>query len=668
MGLTERIYDWGQSGQTVTPAACRVSPALSGFRSGNAADDWLKNGEIVLYLHNTISPIMASFKKIFSFVAAAFICFSATCGAQNRNVLPQYPQMLNELYQKADAAALYDGGTKPLIGVSVSNSMKATCTRAIELAGGVPVIIPETSDGNLISRTLDMLDGLMMSGGADVNPGYYGEEILDECGRIDDIRDTYELILLKKAIDRNIPIFGVCRGLQIINVAMGGTLYQDIPSQKPSEVIHRQEEDGMVPSHEVDIISDTELQKILGTDRLAVNSFHHQGIKDVAPGLRISAYSTDSIPEAIEAYPVKSILAVQWHPEINASRGDSTSQKLFEHFVRKASTFARAKEIHSRILSVDTHTDAPLRWLRGMKMGERTTAQVSIPKMQEGKLDAQFMAAYLGQGELTDEAHAQAVKKCQELIDSIYEQAEEYSDYVGIAVTEAEAWNLKAQGKKALFIGIENGYGIGKDLKNIRRFYDQGVNYITLCHSYDNAICHSSTHTEDENLGLTDFGKKVVKEMNRVGMVIDLSHASIGAFRDVMKYSKLPVMCSHTGAKDVYFHNRNINDDQLRALAKNGGVIQVCIFASYMGKDRTKTDVMDVVDHIDHCVKVAGIDHVGIGSDFDGGGGVIGCNGDNDMIQITVKLLEMGYSEEDLAKIWGGNFFRVLETNRKAGR
>ena len=562
---------------------------------------------------------------------------------------------------------------KPLIGITcntkvleaegikdIVNSGQGSFVDIVEKAGGIPVLLPILSKETL-NEYLERLDGIIITGGDDVEPSLYHEERKEYCGSSDLKRDEQDPVIIQYCVDHQKPILCICRGIQILNVTLGGTLYQDIYQELQTTMKHNQ-------PHTITIKEDSVLYSIFNEQQIQINSFHHQGIKDVAPGLRISAYSTDSIPEAIEAYPVKSILAVQWHPEINASRGDSTSQKLFEHFVRKASTFARAKEIHSRILSVDTHTDAPLRWLRGMKMGERTTAQVSIPKMQEGKLDAQFMAAYLGQGELTDEAHAQAVKKCQELIDSIYEQAEEYSDYVGIAVTEAEAWNLKAQGKKALFIGIENGYGIGKDLKNIRRFYDQGVNYITLCHSYDNAICHSSTHTEDENLGLTDFGKKVVKEMNRVGMVIDLSHASIGTFWDVMKYSKLPVMCSHTGAKDVYFHNRNINDDQLRALAKNGGVIQVCIFASYMGKDRTKTDVMDVVDHIDHCVKVAGIDHVGIGSDFDGGGGVIGCNGDNDMIQITVKLLEMGYSEEDLAKIWGGNFFRVLETNRKAGR
>ncbi|MCF0159738.1 MAG: membrane dipeptidase [Bacteroidaceae bacterium] len=584
---------------------------------------------------------------------------------QRRNMPEIYSPRLKQFYQIVDSTSFLNNDRKPLIGVSVTSSMKGTCTRSIELAGGIPVIIPASSDPILMNQTLDLLDGLMMSGGEDIHPEYYGDTIQAACGKIDEKRDYYELMILKKAIDRNIPVIGVCRGMQIINVAMGGSLYQDLPTEKPSEIKHAQYENSLVPAHEVTLLPNTEVSRIFGQQMMGVNSRHHQAVKKLAPGLKITAWSTDSIPEAVEAYPAKSIMAVQWHPEINAAAGDKEALKFFTTFVERAKTFAKAKAIHSRIMSIDTHTDAPMGWSRGYALGDRKSNQVNIPKMIEGHLDAQFLAAFLGQGERDDASLQKAVDKCQTLLNSIHEQVAKYPDYAGIARTEAEARALKAQGKRAFFIGIENGYGIGKDLKNIKRFYDQGANYITLCHSYDNDICHSSTNTEDENLGLTDFGKKVVKEMNRVGMLIDLSHASMGTFWDVIKLSKQPVFCSHSGAKDVFFHNRNLNDDQLRALAKNGGVIQICIFASYMGADRNKTNVEDVVDHIDHCVKVAGIDHVGIGSDFDGGGGVIGCNGDNDMIQITVKLLERGYTEEQLEKIWAGNFFRVLNAVRK---
>lgn len=589
--------------------------------------------------------------------------------AQRNNAPEIYSPKLKQFYQAADSLVILNRDHKPVIGVSVSNTMKATCTRSIELAGGIPFIIPATTDVTLIDQTLSLLDGLLMSGGEDINPTYYGEDPIEQCGKSNDARDEYELLLLKKALDHNLPILGICRGLQLINVAMGGKLYQDLPTQHPSDIKHAVFDSGSAPVHEIGIEAGSLTAQLLNTNKYGVNSRHHQGIKELAPELKITAWSLpDSVPEAIEAYPIRPIMGVQFHPELNAAEGDTTCLHLFEHLVVQASLFAEAKDIHSRILSVDTHCDTPMSFSRGGSVGLRNRQQVSIPKMKEGFLDAQFLAAFLSQKELDDASMKAAVEKCQGIINDIYVDVAKYPDYCGIAVTEEDAIQLKAEGKKAFFIGIENGYGIGNDLGNIKKYYDQGVNYMTLCHSYDNAICNSSTNTADENKGLTEFGKKVVKEMNRVGMVIDLSHASMGTFWDVMKYSKMPVVCTHSGAKDVYFHNRNLNDDQLRALAKNGGVIQICIFASYMSPDRTKTSIDDVVAHIDHCVKVAGIDHVGIGSDFDGGGGVLGCKGSNDMIRITVKLLEKGYTEDMIRKIWGANFFRVLNTCRAAGK
>lgn len=605
--------------------------------------------------------------KNFVLLLTCLVSFSAF--AQRRNAPKIYSPKLEAFYQAADAGSVLNRDQKPLIGVSVSNTMKGTCTRSIELAGGIPVIIPETPDVLLIEQTLSMLDGILMSGGEDINPAYYGEEKAEKCEEINDARDTYELLLLKKAMDRNIPVMGICRGMQLINVAMGGTLYQDIPTEKPSDVTHRQLSDFLNPAHDVTLVPNTEVAKIFGKEKFGVNSRHHQGIKKLAPGLKITAWSTDSIPEAIEAYPGKNVMAVQWHPELNAATGEEFSLQYFTSLVGRAKLFAQAKDIHSRILSVDTHCDTPMGFARGGSLAVRTDRQqVSIPKMKEGFLDAQFLAAFLSQGKLDEESSKAAVERCQKIIENIYTETAKYPEYCGVAVTEEDALRLKAEGKKAFFIGIENGYGIGNDLSNIKKYFDQGVNYMTLCHSYDNAICNSSTNTADENKGLTAFGKKVVKEMNKVGMVIDLSHASMGTFWDVMKESKMPVVCTHSGAKDVFFHNRNLNDDQLRALAKNGGVIQVCIFASYMTADASKTSIDDVVAHIDHCVKVAGIDHVGVGSDFDGGGGVIGCRGSNDMIMITVKLLEKGYTEQDLKKIWGGNFFRVMNKCRSVAK
>lgn len=599
--------------------------------------------------------------------AAVSVVFTQNASAQRQSASPYGPK-LTEYYNSIDARAEIHASGKPVIGVSVTSTTKNTCTRSIELAGGIPVILALTEDPAVMDDMLDGLDGLMFSGGEDIDPSWYEAEKSEKCGNANQARDLFELMLFKKATDRNIPILGVCRGQQLINVAMGGTLYQDLPSEKPSDIKHGVYENSFVPAHDISIEAGSLLSELLGATRYGVNSRHHQAIDKLASGLKATAWSPDGVIEAVEAYPVNQIMAVQFHPELNSAAGDTVQLRIFRHFVSQAALFAKAKDIHSRILSVDTHCDTPMSFSRGGSVATRTRQQVSIPKMQEGWLDAQYLAAFLSQKDENEESLAKAVEDCDKIIKSIYDEVGAHSEACGIAVTMQDALDLKAQGKKAFFIGIENGFGIGGDISNIRRYRDLGVGYMTLCHSYDNMICNSSTNTKDENAGLTDFGKKVVKEMNKVGMVIDLSHTSMGTFWDVMKYSKLPVVCTHSGAKDVYFHNRNLNDDQLRALAANGGVIQVCIFASYMTADASKTDIDDVVAHIDHCVKVAGIDHVGVGSDFDGGGGVLGLNGSNNMIRITEKLIEKGYSEQDIAKIWGGNFFRVLAANQAAAK
>jgi microsomal dipeptidase-like Zn-dependent dipeptidase len=413
------------------------------------------------------------------------------------------------------------------------------------------------------------------------------------------------------------------------------------------------------------VVKGSTIHQILGQDEIQVNTFHHQAIKKLAPELKIVGWANDSVPEMIEAFPNRQIFGVQFHPEIFTNAGDKLLSKLFAFLVKRAEVFQKAKDIHTRILSVDTHTDTPLWFRGGYSVGLRKNNQVNIQKMEEGKLDAQFLAAFLGQKERDDASLQKAVEDCHKLIEGIHAEVAKYKESCGIALTEADAWRLKAEGKKAFFIGIENGYGIGKDIKNIKKFKDMGVNYITLCHSYDNDICNSSTNTADASKGLTDFGRKVVKEMNKQGVLIDLSHASEGTFWDVMKYSKDPVFASHSGVKALCSSDRNLTDDQLRALAKNGGVIQICIFRRYQNERPQEACLVDVVNHIDHAVKVAGIDHVGIGSDFDGGGGLMGCNGDNDMINITVMLLDRGYTEEDIRKIWGGNFFRILNEVRK---
>lgn len=588
--------------------------------------------------------------------------------AQRKRVSPYAPK-LEQLYNQIDASQSPSVARKPLIGISLGysekkNSVNTSYVNSVLINGGVPYLIPVTDDVEVLRQIVSGLDGIVFTGGEDFEPAYYGADAHEKLGEVNVTRDTYDLTLFKLAFDRNIPILGVCRGLQLINIGMGGTLYQDLPSEQPSDINHRQEVDSKIPTHSVSIVKGSLMHQILGKDEIRVNTLHHQAIQKLAPELKIVGWADDRVPEMIEAFPNRQILGVQFHPEVFTNAGDTLFSKLFGFLVKRAEVFQKAKDIHTRILSLDTHTDTPLWFRGGYSVGLRKNNQVSIQKMVEGKLDAQFLAAFLGQKEQDDASLQKAVEQCHTLIESIHSEIGKYKDYCGIALTEEDAWRLKAEGKKAFFIGIENGYGIGKDIKNIRKYKDMGVNYITLCHSYDNDICNSSTHTEDAKKGLTAFGRKVVKEMNKVGMLIDLSHASEGTFWDVMKYSKDPVFASHSGVKALCNSDRNLTDDQLRALAKNGGVIQICIFKRYQNERPDEASVVDVVRHIDHAVKVAGIDHVGIGSDFDGGGGLLGCNGDNDMINITVKLLDMGYSEEDIRKIWGGNFFRILNEVR----
>ena len=604
-------------------------------------------------------------KKLFLTMLAALALMTGAKAQTPGSVLPDLKQ-LNALTDSLDVNLR--AAHSPLIGLSASindkgySMVSATYINSIVKAGGTPVILPAVTDGQTLRSAVAQLDGLILVGGADVNPLWYGENPIQPLGGVDPQRDLYELKLIKLASDRNIPILGICRGCQLLNVAFGGTLYQDIPSQRrDNHIKHQQTLPSHYGSHVAYLKPGSPLVEILGKDTLAINSFHHQAVKDLAPGFEAIALAPDSVIEAITAYPNRSILGVQWHPEALTNEGDTTMLKIFTHLVEKAEVFHQAKEMHSRFLSVDTHTDTPFWFKRaGFDIASRERNRVNLPKMEEGYLDGVFLAAFIGQGKRDDASLQEAVEKVNGLIKGIREQAERNKDLCGIAVTEEDFVRLKQEGKRAFFIGIENGYGIGKDLANIARFKQMGVNYVTLCHSYDNDICDSSTHTKKEWNGLSPFGRQVVEELNRQGIMIDMSHASEKSFWDVIALTKAPIIYSHSSSKALCDHDRNLTDEQLKALAKNGGVAQVCLLNAYINKDKAKASVTDAVEHIDHMVKVAGIDHVGVGSDFDGGGGLIGCEADNDLIQITVKLIEKGYTEEEIAKIWGGNLMRVM--------
>jgi len=373
---------------------------------------------------------------------------------------------------------------------------------------------------------------------------------------------------------------------------------------------------------------------------------------------------------------------------------------------------ARAREMHARILTIDTHCDTALRLLRGdWKIGERhdpslrTSGQIDLPRMAEGGLDAEIFAAFTAQGPLTPEGRENAKRQAFLVLDAVHGMTAEYPNLVGLALTPEDAFRLKKEGKRAAFTGLENGYPIGLDLSLVRTFYDRGVRAITLCHTSDNDICDSSSDREHpEDNGISAFGRDVVRECNRLGILVDVSHASDESFRGILETSAAPVFASHSCARAICDHPRNLSDDMLKALAAKGGVVQICFLSSYVKtpapnperdaalaafrerygnlrdiKDEAarekaraeyedlgrrfpeeKASVKDLVDHIDHVVQVAGVDSVGIGTDFDGGGGLIDCNDASGMIHVTEELIRRGYSEEDIAKIWGGNFIRVF--------
>jgi membrane dipeptidase len=366
----------------------------------------------------------------------------------------------------------------------------------------------------------------------------------------------------------------------------------------------------------------------------------------------------------------------------------------------------KADKLHQAMLTVDTHCDTPMRLSRvGFDLGKRNERGcVDFPRMKEGGLDAEFFAVFIGQGPRTPEAYETEHANTLEIFDSIYKSLERYPEMAGLALTPEDAMKLKAEGRVAIFIGVENGYPVGTDLSRVSQYYERGARYITLCHSANNDICDSSTDRDGpEHGGLSAFGEEVVREMNRLGMLVDVSHISDDSFYDVIRVSGAPVIASHSSCRALCESPRNLDDEMLQALKKNGGVIQICLLSDYlrqpepnpeldakmkelrekwkaMGPDLTEAQqeqrwteysqlrekyvklatVADAVNHVQHVVDIIGIDRVGIGSDFDGGGGIEGCTDVSMMKNITKELIRRGFSNDDIKKIWGGNFMRVM--------
>lgn len=573
----------------------------------------------------------------------------------------------------------------PLIGIS-GNFRDGDCTlaagyyRSLVEAGATPVIIPPYSDIELLVSLVKKLDGVVLSGGADIDPDYLEELPIDGID-VNPERDKPELILIKLLIDRHVPILGICRGMQMLSAALGGKLYQDIYTQHNVDCIcHSQKIARGLTSHSVNIQKDTLLYSIMNTDCLDVNSFHHQAVKSVPKGFVVSAVAQDGIIEAMESVDYQPILGVQWHPECMLAEGNKIMMPLFEWLVNEAALYSRAKKFHSSYLTLDSHCDSPMFFDCGAHFnvknpgieveyayvgedspdGSATFSYnplVDIHKMDEGGLDAVFMVAYLRQLERDADSLKAAATKADRILNLIVERISECNGKAAIAILPDQLYQNKSAGVKSVVLGIENGYAIAKDISNIAKYRDKGVAYMTLCHNGDNDICDSARGNIEHN-GLSSFGRDVVAEMNRVGMMVDLSHASEKTFYDVLECSNVPVICSHSSSRLLCDHPRNLTDNQMRALAAKGGVAQVCLYSGFLKKGGGAT-VDDAVKHIVHMVDVMGIDSVGIGSDFDGGGGLPGLEDASRFNSLTRRLMREGFSDDDLSKIWGRNFIRV---------
>lgn len=362
--------------------------------------------------------------------------------------------------------------------------------------------------------------------------------------------------------------------------------------------------------------------------------------------------------------------------------------------------------LHRSIITIDSHLDTPLNLLRdGFDISDsaaKVNGKLDLPKMQKGGLDAAFLAVFVSQMPRTEENTQHSYEKAHQIIDSVLMVTERYNNEVELGLKAEDIERVNALNKKTFFMGMENGFPIGKELNRVEEFYNRGIRYITLSHSLNNDICDSSTDSIEHD-GLSNFGVEVVKEMNRLGMMVDVSHISDAAFFDVLEETSTPIIASHSSVRSICNHPRNLSDTMLMALAANGGVIQICLLSDYIVDADTTTEnyrlmqelkekynnyrfkdaeeqkrawaewyainenypvelasIEQAVDHIDYVVNLIGIDHVGIGSDFDGGGELSNCMDVSQFPLITDELLKRGYLKEDIEKIWGANFLRVF--------
>jgi membrane dipeptidase len=406
----------------------------------------------------------------------------------------------------------------------------------------------------------------------------------------------------------------------------------------------------------------------------------------------------------------------------------SCKSETKEEHMTEEQLIAKATEIHARVITLDTHCDINIKnFTDTINYTQDLDNQVTLPKMKAGGLDVAWFIVYTGQDTLTDAGFTKAHDNAITNFEAINRLLKEYApNEIELAVTSKDVKRIIASGKKVAMIGIENGYPVGNDISNVEKFYNMGARYMSLAHNGHSQLSDSNTGEENGvwlHNGLSELGKEVVAEMNRLGMMIDVSHPSKEAMRQMIKLTKAPIIASHSSARALCDHSRNLDDEQLRWMKENGGVVQTVAFKSYLNTEKYEArneklkglekkvldslgekwmemndinklsntergayitkyiemkgivelkskamkdlppavDVADFVNHIDYLVDAMGIEHVGISSDFDGGGGIEGWSNASETKNVTIELVKRGYTEEEIALIWSGNLLRVLD-------
>ncbi|TVZ59753.1 membrane dipeptidase [Flavobacteriaceae bacterium MAR_2010_105] len=423
-----------------------------------------------------------------------------------------------------------------------------------------------------------------------------------------------------------------------------------------------------------------------------------------------------------------SIITICLATTLMSCKNDSKASETNERAKDSIALIEKAKAIHERVITLDTHCDINVKnFTDSINYTQDLDSQVNLPKMKAGGLDVAWFIVYTGQDTLTDEGYKKAYENAISKFDAIHKLVKEIApDQIELATTSDDVRRIVKSGKKVAMIGIENGYPVGTDIKNVEKFYNLGGRYMSLAHNGHSQLSDSNTGEADGiwlHNGLSDLGKEVVKEMNRLGMMIDISHPSKEAIKQMFELSEAPIIASHSSARALCDHSRNLDDEQLGWLKKNGGVVQTVAFQAYVNKEKDDArsealkvlekevmdslgkpwmprkeimalptnersayldtyiamrsivkekaksmpslppavNVQDFVDHIDYLVEKIGLEHVGISSDFDGGGGVEGWSDASETFNVTLELVKRGYTEEQIAMLWSGNLLRVMD-------